>query len=353
MQLIFEKKLPVKVLTTYLELSKEEIHSDIQAYLKKFAANNPQNSTFDTRVQIYLNQIGLLEKQQNNNIYFLSDKGKIAHEKGLVERKEAGTYKIWICQDFLNQTQPEQYKILYFERVEPKNTDKSATILQKNIQLGEEHTILDANQTKICIASAHQQLKFMESESNAKESTITLVWEWNCDNADNNLWGTKYFYQKWAENTPKLVDLSFKYNLSQKLNTQIKNYLPAWNLSWNKCEFVFDSLKDKERADFIRETHSIPSQNNFDSIQAQKVPLMPATLADCQKWRNWLVMEELNKNYISETDFDECLLASNQKEAFKPHQSGLDTPHLSNFLRECVGNSRAFWHLAAPHDLCP
>jgi hypothetical protein len=348
MRLIFEKKLPILELITYLELEKEERHTDIQDYLEKLASGKSANTIFDTRVQMYLHQISLLEKQADGT-YILSKKGQKTRETGLVPRKEAGTYKIWICPDFLNEAQPNLYKILYLERVaNPKPASLSS---KNNIQLCKQHALLDA--TKISIDPNHTKLELVDTISNTAPLNITLVWEWDCSNTDNNLWTTQYSYKNWSTRPSNLVNLSFAetYTPLRPLSKQIGSYLPNWEPQANRNEASFEKLSPSERINFTTAKQTIQPSNSFDRIEAIVVPLMPKNATDCENWRDWLVTNQLEKKYTNNIDFDSLLQHVNNHIAFKYFNQKLNTPKLLDFLPKCRGEKRAFWHLAAPFDL--
>lgn len=85
----------------------------------------------------------------------------------------------------------------------------------------------------------------------------------------------------------------------------------------------------------------------------EDIPLIPANPHEADKWRNWLIEQELN-DYLSQEDFAAIARETKHKEFFKPFQSQLEDLSSENYLQKNYASQRTedhFWYLQAPVDL--
>jgi len=342
------KNLKVKSVTTYLVIEIEQERKDIQAFLndKKF-----KDDDINQRVYEYLRSIRVLDE---NNLP--TQKGEKIKKTGKIPVKQEGKYRVWFIEDnFLGK------KILHFKRIEPK---KENNLSKLEISFDKEnHYYLPLDETNnekqpeeffIFNVLNGNENKPYEEYNNSIDITLTWMWEefeksyliftgnlvsYQAEQKNGN-----QFYQKL-----KPVEIPYKYDLEKC----IQEILTDWDYKFKKYKIRFEELKDdNEKKHFEKNITIQNGWKNFD-IQFEKVPLMPYDNENAEKWRNWLVTQELEKNYFNRNDFSELVKEINQKPALEPfHLSSIKPFEFLKIIGKSE-NPKPYWHLMATLDLNP
>jgi len=344
------KKLEVKSVITYLVIETEQERKDIQEFLndKKF-----KDDVINQRVYEYLRSIRVLDE---NNLP--TQKGDKIKKTGKMPVKQEGKYRVWFIEDnFLGK------KILHFKRIEPKKDMNNLSELKISFDK-ENHYYLPLDETNnekqpeeffIFNVLNGNENKPYEEYNNSIDITLTWMWE-EFEKSYLIFTGNLVPYQVKQKNgnhfNQKLkpaVEIPYKYDLEKC----IQEILTDWDYKFKKYKIRFEELKDdNEKKHFEKNITIQNGWKNFD-IQFEKVPLMPYDKENAEKWRNWLVIQELEKEYLNPNDFLELATEINQKTALASFD--FSEVHPYEFIKNIkkTENTNAYWHLRATLDLNP
>ncbi len=327
MKVKLTKTIELSSAQAYLRLQKEEERKDIQEYLngkKRFEL------LIENRIKDYLKNIGVFDEHYQLTNYTVKETGKM-----LVS--EEGKYQIWFTQnDSFFKT-----IILYFRRLQPNANKEELEPLNLNFE-DTEHLLLptsDNSFTKIILKNN----KNLVGKTDKQKDTLNFSWIWN------DLESSYYVFsgQLWkSDRQTNIKSEAIPCNIN--IQDWITKILPDWNIQQKRYSIRFDNLKEESRKTF-EDKNFVSRWDDFE-LQIQNLPLMPYDLEEAKKWRNWLLNEELEKDYFSIGDFEAIALEINEKVAFSAYN--LDIPIAKDFI-EITNSKKAFWHLQAPMDLNP
>jgi hypothetical protein len=147
-------------------------------------------------------------------------------------------------------------------------------------------------------------------------------------------------------------------NSDKDLNEFIFKIFPDWDKKQKRLKIQFRNLqKDSERINFIT-NYNNKNQIGFDTIEFLEIPIMPYNSEDAINWRNWLVEQELNKDYFQYSILENKIEEINKKNGFRAYSEDVKVLSLQELIEMCykkngAKQSPAFWHLVAPNDLLP
>ena len=337
------KNLKVKSVTTYLVIEKEQERKDIQQFLN---GNEFYDEVINESIKEYLRKIGVLDE---NNIP--TQKGNEIKKTGKMFAKEEGKYKIWYVEEenFIGN------KILFIRRIAPKNDINSTNLKPLKTKLDKEnHFCLPTQQNDFFRFNLINGDSEKPYEPDNNQYMITLTWEWD------NLEKSSLIFKGNLSISPneknksdiviKTMNLSFEDNFRGNLRDFIKKIFIDWDTKTERLKIRFQELDNHEKETF--EKNISIRWNGFD-IQFKKVPLMPYDKENAEKWRNWLVTQELEEKYFNRNDFSELVKEINQKPALEPfHLSSIKPFEFLKIIGKSE-NPKPYWHLRATLDLNP
>ncbi|GAB4348445.1 MAG: hypothetical protein OHK0038_27880 [Flammeovirgaceae bacterium] len=314
----------------YLRFQKEEERKDIQEYLNGKKRFEP---LIENRIKDYLKNIGVFDENYLLTIYGYYT----VKETGKMLVSEEGKYQIWFTQkdSFLKTT------IVYFRRLQP-NADKEE-LKPLNLEFEETgHLLLptsDNSFTKIILKNN----KNLVGKTDEQKDTLHFSWIWE------NLDKSHYIFSGQLEKSNRQTNIKSE-AIPCNINIQdwITKILPDWNIQQKRYSIRFDNLKEESRKTF-EDKNFVSRWNDFE-VQIQNLPLMPYDIEEAKKWRDWLLNEELEKDYFSIGDFEATASEINEKVALSAYN--LDIPKAKDFIAK-RNSKKVFWHLQAPMDLNP
>jgi hypothetical protein len=333
MKATLTKKIQVKSATAYLVFEKEQERKDIQKFLN---GEEFEDETINNRVKEYLRNLRIIDEN-----HISTQKGDRIKRTGKMFVREEGKYKIWFAENdnFIGT------KILYFERILPQ-ADSRVDILNVNFQ--EENYFLPVNDNEFSDLKLIINNQIAGQINNTNDAT-NLSWIWE------GLEKSHYFFiGQINKNNIKPHSI----NSDKDLNEFIFKIFQDWDKKQNRLKIQFRNLqKDSERINFLT-NYNNNNQIGFDTIEFLEIPIMPYNPEDAINWRNWLVEQELNKDYYLKYDFENLIKSINRKEGFSAYSNSLDIPEIEKYRNEIFDKDRskqslAFWHLTAPNDLNP
>jgi len=325
MKVTLNKNIKLNSAQVYLRFQKEELRKDVQEYL-----NGKEFEPFiENRIKDYLKNIGVFDEQ-----YQLTKLGSAVKESGKMFVSEEGKYQIWYTQNdsFFKNI------IMYFRRLQPNAKDE----IRNQISLDRKGNFLLPTEeniyTKLNIVS-----DYVIGNVNNSNDQIHFSWIWD------NLEKSHYVFSGQIGKSERQTNIKSEPIPSDKeIQKTISEILPDWDIEQKRYSIRFDNLNEENRTTF--EDKNLVSKWNGFEVQIQNLPLMPYDKDEAKKWRNWLLNEELKKEYFSITDFEEAAIELNEREAFSTFN--LEVPKTKDFV-EKTDSKKVFWHLQAPIDLNP
>jgi hypothetical protein len=329
MKVILNKEVKLYKAIVYLRLIRTIERKDIQEYLKGKRFDYP---LIEIRVKEYLKSIGVFDEK-----YQLTYLGNYVKETGLLTTFEEGKCLIW----FTNKDSYFGNKIFYFKRVQPS---KESNLEKLNIEFN--------NSTHFYLPTENNSFSELLTsnvyfgEILHQQDIIKLSWVW--ENLDKSYFEFNGKLEISEKN--KINIKSTPIPVEDNLKSIIENIVTNWDKKYERQKVYFDEISIEDRFSF--ETNFTTKWKDFD-IQLEKVPLMPYNLEEAKKWRDWLLLAELKKNYLSPSDFKTLVNEINEKDAFKAYSNGLDIPKTESFHYLLKKDPISFWHFYAPLDLNP
>lgn len=334
MKITLHKQVTLKVATVYMKIKKDVMRSDIQEYLNGKRFNN---TDINNRIDEYLREIRVYDENQQ-----LSKLGQKVRQTGLLPTPEDGKYRIWY-------TENDEYfgsVIMYFQRERPHD---KANVLELNLGLAEKGHFLmptresskngDIEYTKFELFSTDlvgTTLKNIESvEVNllldeGKQSCLQFSGTLGKDSV------IKLHGEKGIETHEKI---------EQILSEALSDYSPENKRLRKKFE-------PNENEDCYKsfELRNLQCQWRSFSGAIDCVKLMPYDEVDAIAWRDYLLRDELSKNYYSPEDFEQKASEINDNAGFAPYKNNLNIPKADKFDTRTQTER---WHINAPMDLNP
>lgn len=330
MKLTLDKQIHLQSAIVYLRFEKEIKRKDIQEYLNGKRFDYP---LIENRIKEYLKNIKVYDEK-----YQLTALGNAVKESGMLPTVEEGKYQIW----FTNRDSFFGNKIFYFKRVQPLRESKEDKLTLRFESDGHFYLPTEYNPF-----SKLKLLPITDYFGQNKNHTDVIALRWNWDNLEksNFIFGGQLGK---GEGSIKIKGNPIACN--EDLNSLIEEILSDWDKKYGRLKVRFDRLHDQSKLSF--ESTQQTNWKDF-KVQVQKAPLMPYNLEDAKKWRNWLLIDSLHKEYLNPSDFESLVIEINDKEAFKPYANALDTPKPELFSNSIKKETPSFWHLNAPFDLNP
>lgn len=330
MKVTLDKQIQLQSAIVYLRFEKEIKRKDIQEYLngKQF-----ENSLIENRIREYLKNIKVYDEK-----YQLTALGNAVKVSGMLPTVEEGKYQIWF-------TYRDSYfgnKIFYFNRVQPlreSNDDKLTLRFESD-----GHFYLPTENNPF---SKLKLLPITDYFGQTKNHTEVIALRWNWDNLEKSNF---IFDGQLGKGEGSIKFKATPITCNEDLKSLIEELLTDWDKKNERLKIPFDEISDQSK--FSCESNQQTNWRDFQ-VQFQKAPLMPYNSEDAKKWRNWLIVESLKKEYFNPSDFESLVIETNEKEAFKPYSNTLDTPKSESFSNSIKKDTLAFWHLNAPLDLNP
>jgi len=337
MKATLTKNIRVESATAYLVFEKEQERKDIQKFLN---GEEFEDDTINNRVKEYLRNLRIIDEN-----HISTQKGDRIKRTGKMFVREEGKYKIWFVENdnFLGT------KILYFERVAPRDNER---VVSLKINFQEENYFLPI------IVNEFSDLKLITKDKDGKEKEISgqvysdtvminLSWIWE------GLEKSHYVF------IGKIKDSQIKphsINSDKNLNEYIFKIFPDWDKKQNRLKIQFNNISEESKITFGEKSYS-SKWKDFD-VKIENLPLMPNNTENALLWRDWLVEQELNRDYYLKYDFENLIKSINRKEGFIAYSNSLDIPEIENYRNKIFDKNRskqssAFWHLTAPNDLNP
>ncbi len=332
MKAILIKNINVKTAIAYLIFEKEQQRPDIVKFLN---GEEFENETINKRVKEYLTKLHILNEDGS-----LTKKGHKILETGKLFFREEGKYKIW----FVEQDNFLWTRILFFERKSPRENERINGI---DVSFEKENFFLPINDEKFSSLKLVNTNEIYGQITNHTDK-IELIWEW--DNLEKSSY---HFVGKIDKNTIE----EHKIECNKNLEEYILRIFPDWDYVNQKLKIYNSLLNDNEKRKF-KTNYQNKNQAGFDEIKFTDIPIMPYDKQDAVKWRNWLINQEIEKEYFLKYDFEKLVKEINDKDGFSAYKNDLNIPSISTYRNEIYNKdsskqSPSFWHLSAPDDLNP
>ena len=327
MKITFTRELTLQKADAYLEIEKKVIRKDIQDYLNGKHFKNP---LIESRVKKYLQEIGVF-----NSASFLTRKGEEIKKTGETYEVEKGKYTIWYIEnDFVLGT-----KILFFSRKDATTNPKKENIAPFSVDFTNEEQLLLPTldgKTDFSKFNLRKQTFFAKIHSPDK---LFFKWVWN------GLDSSYYEFQgKLGYNEIRAMNISCDKNLEE----EVVFYFNDWDPENQRFKSNFISLEQEEKRTFFSDLQG--KHSGYD-IKLEQIPIMPENKNIATKWRNWLLEQIVKEKHLTATEFEYESMCIQQKEGLAMYN--LETPQVSNFIKERSENKLIKWHLQAPEDLNP
>lgn len=326
MKVTLTKDIELRSAQVYLRFQKKEDRKDIQEYL---SGKKQFDSLIEIRIKDYLKNIGIFDENHQLTKY-----GNNVKESGKMLVSEEGKYQIWFTQNdsFFGS------KIFYFKRLQSNAKDE----IRNEISLDKEgHFLVPTDENKYTNLNLISEKIFGNTNNNIDRLHFSWIWK--------NLESSYYTFSGQLGKSEKPTNIKCEIIPSDKeIQKIITEILPDWNNEYKRYRIRFDFVSEDSRK-FFEDKKYTSKWNNFE-VQIQNLPLMPYDKEEAKKWRNWLLNEELKKEYFSISDFEATATEINEKEALAAFS--LDIPKIKDFV-EKTDSKKVFWHLNAPMDLNP
>lgn len=324
----FEKDVTLFAAIVYMKIKKDVSREDIREYLngKRF-----DNNLINNRVDTYLKEIKIFDEEGQ-----LTHLGERVRQRGYLPTPEEGKYKIWYTQDddFWGN------KILFFRREKPNeksNVEKSSVSLSNN----DVHFLMPAQSANGATPFAEFRLidPIQIAQSNSyQQDTIQIKLR-----VEKGKQSQLSFSGSLEKNSIQLDD-TIKTDRDETIDEILQKSLPDFDMDENRLRIPFH----QEYKDF--EIKNYPCKWKGFSGRIDSVKLMPSDNEEAKKWRDYLLKERVNQQYLSPGDFASVANSINEVPAFNRYKEELDIPKSKEFI---TGTRTGFWHLNAPIDLNP
>ena len=363
MRALFERNVKVLEFRLFAELEVETERKDIQAFLESYETKGTEVSR---KVQRYLTTIGLFDKDGN-----LTKKGKQVLEQGKMFIPEMGLYRIWLIEpdDLIDmrivgvqrerpskmneEIQPQEY-----DYPNPDGKPAEEAILLFRQQKKED---LEQRLTRIKVRNFGKG-EYLYGSLERSGRTVRMKWVW--DETGKQKIVLEGTVRAASGNLP-LFQLKNRSpfqgklpGLVEKLLLGSENQHLSWDPAKQKLRIPFsrnhsNELMEKFQGNFPMDTSDF-EYGVFEKAELQEVPVMPSTIEDAKKWRNYLVRSDLKGKYFTPPQFKHQQDQLASREEFSSF--GLQAESPQGYLKNNFSgpaNDEAFWHLAAPMDLNP
>lgn len=329
MKITFTRELTLQKADAYLEIEKKVIRKDIQDYLNGKHFKNP---LIESRVKKYLQEIGVFDSDSS-----LTLQGEKIKKTGETYEVEKGKYTIWYIEnDFVLGT-----KILFFSRKDATTNPKKENIAPFSVDFtNEEHLLLPSLDSKTDFSKFKLKKQILCAEIHSPTSDrFSFKWVWN------GLESSYYEFQgELGNNKIRAMNIACDKNLKE----EVVFYFNDWNPENQRFKSNFISLEQEEKKTFFSD---LQGKHSGYAIALEQIPIMPENKEIAAIWRNWLLEQIVKEKYLTATEFEYESMCIQEKEGLAMYN--LETPQVSNFIKERSENKLIKWHLQAPEDLNP
>lgn len=331
MKITLTKQITLYSATVYMKIKKDVLRRDIQEYLNGKRFHDPR---LNNRIDHYLSEI---EVYENNS---LTEVGETVKATGYLPTPEEGKYKIWY-------TESDEYfgsVIMYFQREKPHD---KANVSELNLGLDKKgHFLMSAKEKNGDVEYARFDLLSTElkgttfKEPENVEIKLLLEDKQKSYMHFEGVLGKDGFiklnHQKKVDSQEEIEDI-----LSEALSDySTKDKRLRMRFSPNTSKDLYVNFEDS----------NLPCNWRGFSGQIDGIKLMPYDEEHAKKWRDYLLRDELAKNYYSPEDFEQKADEINEKAGFDSYKDSLNIPKAKDFATK---SQTEFWHLKAPMDLNP
>jgi len=230
-------------------------------------------------------------------------------------------------------------KILFFSRKDATTNPKKENIAPFSVDFTNEEQLLLPTldgKTDFSKFNLRKQTFFAKIHSPDK---LFFKWVWN------GLDSSYYEFQgKLGYNEIRAMNISCDKNLEE----EVVFYFNDWDPENQRFKSNFISLEQEEKRTFFSDLQG--KHSGYD-IKLEQIPIMPENKNIATKWRNWLLEQIVKEKHLTATEFEYESMCIQQKEGLAIYN--LETPQVSNFIKERSENKLIKWHLQAPKDLNP
>lgn len=343
MKITFATKLKLNVYCGYFVFSKYCLREDIQKFLN---GQHSHDDILNNRINDYLKDIGIYDES-----FKLTSNGRDVKETGKMMVQEEGVYRVFFVLDdpLLSN------RVLYFRRLHPKTSMdyRSPSNIPFPIQSSkEEKHFLLQNKKFDFIYLMRCSPPFIEYEP------VEIGFDWtifvDLDDVENSE-SHGNFSGKIDEEIIDVDNLDIGINLS--ILNLIQEIIPTWNNTLKKWKVKFQNddieLSSNEKESFNKIKQKIDWKNY--QVKLENVPLMPIDKDEAVQWRNWLVNQRLDNDYVTHEQFQNIFTEIHKNDGLSSYTLRIpDTyPYTQQILRNANQSkqSRAYWHTIAPYDL--
>ena len=330
MKLTLTKNITLHTAYCYLQIKKQVKRNDIQEFLN---GDKIYETIIENRIKEYLKNIDILDA--NNNLTALGAKAK---DTGLIYENEEGKYKIW----YTKSDSHFGNKIIYFERVQPNfdtKTEPGNVIELNNFFQKENHFSIPVDDSEYFEYNLKKTNIFF---SEIRETdTIKLNWTWQGLNQ------SAYSFEGKIGNNKNIVSKQIK--CTENLEKIIQKILPNWSTDYKRNRIYFNSELSKDSITTFTDSIFKTSWNDFNVV-IEKLPIMPYNEDEAVKWRDYLILNKLEKQYLSPKDLNTEIKKINANDALKSFNLLVPT---AKEISKLTNTKTSFWHLYAPIDLNP
>ncbi len=342
MKATFRKKIQLKSGEAYLRLKVPQKREEIQRYL-----NGEKFDPFiNERIDEYLKKIGVYNESKG-----LTDIGKKVKESGILYSLQEGKYRFWFCEnDTFLQTVILCTLRVPPQREDPENytNDKKLNLKEKNIELNRNYIQEREGYPNFELVNTQVQLTEVTNNS----SVLELEWHW--EDFENNKSFLRFKGTIMQDKNETIPVYEEKINIEVNLEEFIKKIINEWNDKTKKLKVRFENIKNNtsEIELFVRNKQKFNNQDhlNFESIEFTEIPLEPYDDISAQEWSDELIHIHVEQNYLHENQI-KSLLESNKKNYFANFNISIPPKPFDYYLQKFKNKSKAFWHIAAVHDL--
>jgi hypothetical protein len=337
MKITLTRQIRLDIADVFLIVERDDLRKgkEIQDYLN----GSGYDKTVNDRIKNYLKTINIYDKEIDND-FVLTKYGIFVKETGMFKVKEKGKYKIWLDDDT---------RIVFIHRIEPnrshQKTDKELVLVLR----GKEHFCLPTDEEGFYRFDVLSEIIYgtFTNYNDTIIETITITEEGTI---------TEFYGQLIKSVQEKSVKENVEFVGKSLFDMVEMIFEDKWDKNTERLKVQLSSLDNNTIETFEYKEKEIDGKYLHFDVRVYDWPIEPYNGSEAIKWRNILLNKEVEKDYLTEKEFDRLVLSMNGKDEFFAYKFTLDTPKIKDYLKDeeiTVPYSESFWHLYAPMDLCP
>ncbi|RLC16626.1 MAG: hypothetical protein DRI57_10955 [Deltaproteobacteria bacterium] len=323
---------------------------------------------------IFRRALGLLQIWGLTANNMLTDLGEKSLELQKIPLPEEGLYQFWWIEDSVlefGKLPLHVTRISSWEKISGTKGKRDVANLKEKIF---NSLVANKNGNSEAVSSfVFQRFSGDQVVQHGKGDKATITWNWE--------WNPKEAFQKTRVDLSgeikekgqkgKETSLSFhSEHPSPQVNCQreFENWVSGFTRENSGWDRDFQALRVPFSDGLLENEHKTGigmAKIKNDEVTLQQygvffiddfikdIPLIPADFQQADKWRNWLIEQEVN-GYLSQEDFAAIARETKHKEFFKPFQNQLENLSSKDYLQKNYagqGTEDRFWYLQAPVDL--